>query len=163
MDRQAFEKMVVVEQESLRRFLLNLCGNQDVADDVAQEAFLKAYLNMASFRGAAKVSTWLFAIARNCFYDYVKKTKTAASATQPIADSDCLLAAPPSRTEANEELYLALNLLNATEREIVLLFYMEDKCLRDVASIMDMPVNTVKSHLRRAKQRLKEHLNYEKR
>ncbi|MDR3297463.1 MAG: RNA polymerase sigma factor [Prevotellaceae bacterium] len=163
MDRQAFEKMVVVEQESLRRFLLNLCGSQELANDIAQEAFIKAYLNMSTFRGAAKAATWLFAIARNCFYDHVKKSKAASSATQPIDGNTSHLAAPPSRTDANEELYLALNLLNAAEREIVLLFYMEDKSLKDVAAIVDMPVNTVKSHLRRAKQQLKKYLDYEKR
>jgi RNA polymerase sigma-70 factor (ECF subfamily) len=159
MDRQAFERFVIAQQESLRRFLLGLCGNRETADDLAQEAFIKAYQHLSSFRGNAKMTTWLFSIARNCFYDYAKKTRKFAQ--QSLDDNISGLPCEPyNYNEKDEELYLALDTLNGVEREAVLLFYMEDKSLKEIAAITGVPVNTVKSHLRRAKQQLKQFIIY---
>ncbi len=58
----------------------------------------------------------------------------------------------------NQELYMALGELNEKERSMVLLFYMEDKSLKEISKITDIPVNTVKSHLSRAKTHMSEHL-----
>jgi len=70
VNRAAFEKEVINNQEPLRRFLLNLCGGDGaLSDDIAQEAFIKAYLNINSFNGLSKFSTWLFRIAYNCYCD----------------------------------------------------------------------------------------------
>jgi len=70
VNREDFEREVLKNREPLRRFLLSLCmGNDSLADDIAQEAFIKAYLNLNTFRGFAKFSTWLFRIAYNCFCD----------------------------------------------------------------------------------------------
>ena len=162
MTREAFERFVEVEQESLRRFLLNLCGSRDTADDLAQEAFIKAYQGLGAFRGGAKASTWLFAIARNCFYDYVRRN--AARALLPLdASAAERLPCPACNADLDDDLRLALDTLNGIEREAVLLFYMEDKSLKDIAAITGAPLNTIKSHLRRAKQKLKDYLDYEKR
>jgi RNA polymerase sigma-70 factor (ECF subfamily) len=160
-----FEQFVAQQQEPLRRFLLNLCaGNRALADDLAQDAFVKAYMNFHTFKGRSKLSTWLFRIAYNCFYDHLKaaKKQEADSIENYIyklynEDSAC--------TEADKTLYLALEKLTGKEREIVLLFYMEEKSLKDIGVITGIPVNTVKSHLRRAKEHLKiylEQLGYEK-
>jgi RNA polymerase sigma-70 factor (ECF subfamily) len=161
----AFERFVKQQQEPLRRFLLNLCaGNRALADDLAQDAFIKAYTNLAGFKGRSKMSTWLFRIARNCFYDYIEaanKQRTTAIENYTYTlfqeDSAC--------SETDKTLYLALEKLNCKEREMVLLFYMEEKSLKDISVITGFPVNTVKSHLRRAKEHLKIHLKqleYEK-
>ena len=76
MDKAQFIEMVSREQESLRRFLCVLCrGDAFRADDIAQEALLKAYLSFGKFEGRAKFSTWLFRIAYNCFYDNMAVSK----------------------------------------------------------------------------------------
>ena len=68
-DRRAFDKLVGKYQSPVRRFLLNLTmGDSMLSDDLAQETFIKAYLNIRSFQGISSFSTWLFRIAYNTFY-----------------------------------------------------------------------------------------------
>ena len=70
MTKEQFIEMIALEQESLRRFLRGLCsGDGFRADDLAQEALLKAYLSFERFEGRSKFSTWLFRIAFNSWYD----------------------------------------------------------------------------------------------
>lgn len=76
MTPERFIDNVRAEQESLRRFLLALCGGDGtIADDIAQDALIRAYVASSNFRGLSKFSTWLFRIAYNCYLDYRKKTQ----------------------------------------------------------------------------------------
>lgn len=69
-DHRAFERLVRKYQSSVRRFLLNLTlGDSYLADDLAQETFIKVYLNIRSFKGISAFSTWLYRIAYNVFFD----------------------------------------------------------------------------------------------
>lgn len=157
MNRKEFEQQVLINQEPLRRFLLNLCsGNAALSDDIAQEAFIKAYLNINSFNGLSKFSTWLFRIAFNCYCD----SKRASQRYSLVEIEDKILTSQETTDKRykNQELYMALGKLNEKERSIVLLFYMEDKSLKEISKIADFPVNTVKSHLSRAKTHMSEHL-----
>lgn len=157
MNRKEFEQQVLINQEPLRRFLLNLCsGNAALSDDIAQEAFIKAYLNINSFNGLSKFSTWLFRIAFNCYCD----SKRASQRYCLVEIEDKILTSQETTDKRykNQELYMALGKLNEKERSIVLLFYMEDKSLKEISKITDFPVNTVKSHLSRAKTHMSEHL-----
>lgn len=158
MNRSEFEKEVILVQEPLRRFLYNLC-NGDIAlgDDIAQESLIKAYINLSSFSGKSKFSTWLFRIAYNCFCDNKRAQKKFTStelnenivADQTGADSKY----------KNQELYMAMSRLSEKERTTVLLFYMEDRSMKEISVITGMPENTVKSHLSRARGNLSNHLN----
>lgn len=157
MNRKEFEQQVLINQEPLRRFLLNLCsGNAALSDDIAQEAFIKAYLNINSFNGLSKFSTWLFRIAFNCYCD----SKRASQRYSLVEIEDKILTSQETTDKRykNQELYMALGKLNEKERSIVLLFYMEDKSLKEISKITDIQVNTVKSHLSRAKTHMSEHL-----
>ena len=102
VDKAQFIEMVSREQESLRRFLCVLCrGDAFRADDIAQEALLKAYLSFGKFEGRAKFSTWLFRIAYNCFYDNIaasKKTEGEPLTVGPCADSNIRNFTGPSET-----------------------------------------------------------------
>jgi RNA polymerase sigma-70 factor (ECF subfamily) len=165
VNRAEFEKEVLLIQEPLRRFLYNLCsGDAALGDDIAQEALIKAYLNLSSFSGKAKFSTWLFRIAYNCFCDNKRASKKYASAElneNIVKDNE----SADSKFK-NQELYMAMSKLNEKERTTVLLFYMEDRSLKEIAVITGMPENTVKSHLSRARGNLSNHLNqigYERR
>jgi len=75
-NRKAFNELVVRYQSPIRRFFLNqTLGNKPLSDDLAQDTFVKAYLNIAKFRGSAAFSTWLYRIAYNVFYDYTRSNK----------------------------------------------------------------------------------------
>ncbi len=157
MNRTEFEKQVLNNQEPLRRFLLNLCnGDSALSDDIAQEAFIKAYLNLNSFNGFSKFSTWLFRIAYNCYCDN-KRVSQRYSSVQ-IEDKILTSQETSDNKYKNQELYMALAKLNEKERTSILLFYMEDRSLKEVSKITDTPLNTVKSHISRAKIHMSEHL-----
>jgi RNA polymerase sigma-70 factor (ECF subfamily) len=155
--RSEFEQQVRINQEPLRRFLINLCsGDVSLSDDIAQEAFIKAYLNLNSFSGKSKFSTWLFRIAYNSFCD----NKRAAQRYTPVELDERRYFANEGTDEKfkNQELYMALSRLNPNERSSILLFYMEDKSIKEISLITGIKENTVKSHLSRAKTNLSGYL-----
>ena len=157
MNRKEFELQVQINQEPLRRFLRNLCrGDAALADDIAQEAFIKAFLHLETFGGRSTFSTWLFRIAYNCFCD----TKKAAERYSPVEVESLIVTASEKSDQAfdHQALYLALDKLNTKERTAILLFYMEEKSLKEIAVITRMPVNTVKAHLSRGRLHVSEHL-----
>lgn len=163
MTKEQFIELVGQNQGSLRRFLTVLCsGDSFRADDIAQNALLKAYLSFERFEGKAKFSTWLFRIGYNCFID--SKRDAAMSESDELKPSYEQI--PDDRIsdidDEYQELYLAIAGLTETERTIVLLFYMEEKSVKDIEKIMDMPSGTVRSHLSRARAHLKSYLEKDK-
>ena len=82
MSPERFIDLVRAEQESLRRFLLALCGgNAFEADDIAQDALIRAYVASGSFLGLSRFSTWLFRIAYNCYIDRYRKPRAESVQT----------------------------------------------------------------------------------
>ncbi len=174
MTREQFIEQVALSQESLRRFLCVLCGGDSSrADDIAQEALLKAYLSFGRFEGKARFTTWLFRIAYNCLYDH--KYKSGKCVTEPLAYEtvfgQCSDGAeePSGSGYADEsdsadkrfehqQLYMAIEALSEHERTVVLLFYMEEKSINDIVLITGMPSGTVRSYLSRARGHLRKHL-----
>ncbi len=76
MNQERFISQVREQQEPLRRFLLALCGGDAaLADDIAQDALVRAYVASGSFLGLSKFSTWLFRIAYNCYIDHCRKAR----------------------------------------------------------------------------------------
>lgn len=126
-----------------------------LSDDIAQEAYIKAYLNINSFSGKSKFSTWLFRIAYNCFCDNKRAQQRVTT-----VDIDNTVAYSDSGTDGrfrNQELYMALSNLNEKERSCILLFYMEDKSIKEISLITGIKENTIKSHLSRAKGNIYEY------
>lgn len=158
---ECFDSLVRDNQESLRRFLISLCGgNVALADELAQESFVKAYLHYNSFKGNAKFSTWLFKIAYNLFYDLKRKStrfkqESLDSLNYQIEESR---SNEYDSKYINRSLREALDILKEEEKISILLFYMESKSLKEISQISSIPENTVKSHLRRAKQKMSEYL-----
>ena len=75
-DKRAFDTLVKKYQSPVRRFFLHqTLGNEELSDDLAQETFIKAYTHIASFKNLANFSTWLYRIAYNIFYDYIRTRK----------------------------------------------------------------------------------------
>ncbi len=176
MTREQFIEQVAQSQEPLRRFLCVLCGGDSSrADDIAQEALLKAYISFGRFEGKAKFSTWLFRIAYNCFYDHVQKASRNVSEALreesiPVGDviAECVETAAPEyideslaadRNFEHQQLYMAIEALSCDEKAVVLLFYMEDRTVKDIEQITGMPSGTVRSHLSRARAHLRAYLS----
>lgn len=156
-DKSAFDKLTCKYQSSIRRFFLNLTmGDVPLSDDLAQETFIKAYLNLTSFKGIAGFSTWLFRIAYNVFYDSVRSQKHYADINEHEIDNQHQTYNDFSAEKA--DIYKALNLLRKEEQTAIILFYMEDKTHVEIAKIMDCPLGTVKTHILKGKEKLGNYL-----
>jgi len=156
-DRKAFSQLVEAYQSPIRRFFFNLTGgDEELSKDLAQDTFIKAWLNIGSFRATAKFSTWLYRIAYNTFNDYARTRKSVASIdVETINDS--MVAHTPDM-DSKIDFSLALKVLKEEERAAMLLFYMEDQTINKISKIMNCPAGTVKSHLHRGKKKLAEYL-----
>jgi RNA polymerase sigma-70 factor (ECF subfamily) len=165
MTKEQFIELITHEQESLRRFLRGLCsGDGFRADDLAQEALLKAYLSFERFEGRARFSTWLFRIAFNCWYDSQrragKESEWLSLEERPPGDSPADAAESEiERTYEHQQLHQAIGNLPLQEQTVILLFYMEEKSIKEIEIITGMPSGTVRSHLSRGRRHLKEYLD----
>ena len=155
MTREQFIRMVQAEQESLRRFLLSLCcGNRDEADDIAQDALVKAYLSLSKHEERGKGAAWLYRIAYNTFLDAVRSRRTL----QPLEEaraSHADAAFSADRDFRYQPLYLALEELPPKERSAILLFYIKGYSIREIAQIVDATEDAVKKQLSRGRDKLK--------
>lgn len=153
-DRRAFGRLVEEYNDGLRRFLLNLTlGDAALTDDLAQETFIKVYLSLRSYRGLARFRTWLYRIAYNEFYMYMRRRRET-SATESGYDNVADTVSPYAASDAGMDVERCLTVLSDAERTAVLLFYMDDRPIKEIADIMQMPQGTVKSHLSRAKAKM---------
>ena len=159
MTREQFTQLVRKEQANLRRFLLAVCGgNRDEADDIAQEALMKAYVASRDFEDEAGFSAWIYRIACNCLIDHQRKV-AAHGVTLDIEKAHDVAA--PSRSDDSfiyQELYHAIDGLTVSERTAVLLFYMEDRPIKEITAIMNVAEGTVKAYLSRGREHLREKL-----
>ena len=170
---RAFERLVRKYQSPVRRFFLNqTAGDTMLSDDLAQETFIKVYVNISSFRQLSSFKTWLFKVAYNVWQDYIRSNKpTLSLITEYPAEGenkgtksidsfafDCESGGGTASSDASLDLNSAMKILTENERTCVTLALIEDLPMDKVASITGMPVGTVKSHLHRGKQKLAEYL-----
>jgi RNA polymerase sigma-70 factor, ECF subfamily len=148
-DLGAFESLVRAYQEPVWRFLRRLLGDAGVAEDVAQETFLRVFRRLPTFAFEAKFSTWVFQIARNAGVDELRSLRRRirlASLTRP----------PPAvgMPEARAEIDAALASLPVDLREAILLIEVLGLRYREVARVLGVPEGTVKSRVFSARSRL---------
>ena len=160
MTEERFIDLIRVEQEPLRRFLLALCGGDSaLADDIAQDSLVRAYVASGSFMGLSSFRTWLFRIAYNCYVDHRRKKHPELA---PIDGNEALNLEDRNTSDASfryQQLYQALDRLSDNERTAIILFYFEDRSIKEIASILGIPAGTVKYHLSIGRSHLKEHLS----
>ena len=156
MTREEFITQVEREQGALRGFLLALCcGRKDDADDLAQDALVKAYISSAGYHEKGKFRSWLFKIAHNTFLNHQASCRTMESldeARRLIGDS-----AADSSFE-HQDLYLALRTLPPKERSSITLFYLNGYSVKEIAQITETSEDAVKKQLSRGRDKLKERL-----
>lgn len=156
MTREVFIAHIEREQEALRSFLLALCcGNKDDADDLAQDALVKAYLSSAGYQEKGKFRSWLFKIAHNTFLNHKASCRTMES-----IDAARTLVGNTSADAsfAHQDLYLALRTLPPKERSSITLFYLSGYSIKEIAAITETPTSAVKQQLSRGRYQLKERL-----
>ena len=150
MTREQFIELIKKEQEPLRRFLLALCcGNRDEADDIAQEALVKAYLSLSKYEG----TTWLYRFAYHQFIDTTRCRRTMQPMDVLEKQEDASFAA--DRDFRFQSLYIALEELPPKERTAILLFYLKGYSIREITDIVEATEDAVKKQLSRGREKLK--------
>jgi RNA polymerase sigma-70 factor (ECF subfamily) len=151
--REVFITHVEREQEALRGFLLALCcGKKDDADDLAQDALVKAYLSLAGYQNRGKFRSWLFKIAYNTFLNHKASCRTMDS----IDEARTLIGGNEADSSfEHQDLYLAMRTLPPKERSAITLFYLNGYSIKEIAVITETSENAVKQQLSRGRDKLK--------
>ena len=156
MTREEFIGHIESEQAAVRGFLLALCcGNKADADDLAQDALVKAYIASSGYRDEGRFRSWLFKIAHNTFLNHKASCRTMES-----IDEARTLVSPTAADSSfeHQDLYLALRTLPPKERSAITLFYLNGYNIKEIAAITDTSEDAVKKQLSRGRDKLKEKL-----
>jgi RNA polymerase sigma-70 factor (ECF subfamily) len=160
-DPNAFEDFYRVYQPRLTRFAANLLRRADLIEEVVNDTLLAVWRKPDSYSGASKVSTWVFAIA------YRKALKARRKADEPVEGSEDDLRASEEagpeqmlrRAETHAQLRDAMATLSADHRAVVDLTYFHEMGYREIAEIMNCPVDTVKTRMFHARRHLRKALS----
>ena len=167
----AFNELVQRYQKRVFNFAYRMAGNYDDANDVAQEAFIRVFNAIGTFRGDANFTTWLYRIVTNVYLDERKKQKSHLhtsledyieleenTVTRQVENGgpgpDSLL----EQGERDDLLNRAIRELPEYQRIMVILYHTQGKSYEEISQIMKLPIGTVKSRLNRARLALKEKL-----
>jgi RNA polymerase sigma-70 factor (ECF subfamily) len=161
---QAFRELVEAYQERLFAFVWRMLRNHHEAEDVCQTAFVKAYESLASYSKEYAFSTWLFTIAYRLGLNTIRKKK-AVSGNMDLSfvgsdetSGEESLANSEEARRLRRLIWSAVDKLTSAQKSAVLLFYRESKSCEEIGQVLDMPAVTVKSHLHRARAKLREQL-----
>jgi RNA polymerase sigma-70 factor (ECF subfamily) len=167
-DQEAFAELVTHHQRYVYNLAYRLLRDADEAEDLAQEAFLRAWKGLGGFRGRAKFTTWLYRIVTNLCYNRLAGLRRQLLDVGLDEDEDYLspLALssdgdPPAAIEAVERrafLHRQIAALPSKYRLVITLFYLQEFSYQEIAQVLDLPLGTVKTHLFRARERLKRQL-----
>lgn len=156
--REAFELLLDRYQHKVFRLAYSMLGDEASAEEMAQDTFLRIWKALPYYRGDASLSTWTYAITRNCCVTLRKKLgeRPTVSIEEPgvKASVDSRLASKPERLQSLPDFALLLAQLSPPYREALRLFYLEEKSYEEVAAMLGLPLGTVKTHLHRARKQL---------
>ncbi len=153
-DHHAFAELVRLHQSAVRGLLRKLTnGDFAMADDFAQDTFLKAYQKIGSFRGESAFSTWLYRIAYNIWRESHRRIRE----TVGLDETATANIAAPAETDAalKHDLNVAMDRLSEPERTCILMCYQSGMTHDEAADVLKIPVGTVKTHLSRGKEKLR--------
>jgi RNA polymerase sigma-70 factor (ECF subfamily) len=155
---ERFQALVGTHRERAVRLAWRLVGGDDAAaEDVAQEAFVRAYRALPRFREEASLSTWLYRIVVRQAASH-RRWRALREAWTPTLEADAPAPAREADPALRERIRRALDRLTHRQRQAFVLVHMEQFRAREAAEILRMPVGTLKSHLHRALVRLRREL-----
>lgn len=169
-DQDAFRELVDLYKDKVYQIAYRMVGNAYEAQDMAQEAFLRAYANIESYDENRKFSTWLFRITTNLCIDRLRKKKPDYSLDAEIPGAEGLdgysqLSSPDKlpdeqvvTMEMQEWVQEGILKLPPKYRTAIVLRYIEDLSIQEISDILDLPENTVKTHVHRGREALRKHL-----
>ena len=148
-DADAFAALVRAHQGSVFSIGLRMLNRRDAAEDLAQDVFLQLYRRLGDIESLEHLGFWLRRVASNLAIDWLRRLPYTQ--TQPLDDDVPVPAAENAQDPLRDrELAKLLGELTPPARAVMLLRYQEDRDLNEIGAMLDMPVNTVKSHIKRS-------------
>ncbi len=163
-ERSAMRELVDLHKDRLFAFIWRMARHHHDAEEICQDAFLKAFASLDTFSTDYRFSTWLFTIGYRVCLNHLRR-KRALTGELDFATVRLDLDGPETLSLQSEEagrlrdlIWSAVDRLSAPQRAAVLLFYRHECGCHEIARVLELPVATVKSHLHRARTRLREML-----
>lgn len=157
---EAFEALVAAYRRRVFGIAYAILRSRAAAEDVAQEVFVKLWRSLEGYDGRAQLSTWIYAITRNAAISALRRERPTSSLSEPavLAAAEAQ-AGQTDRCGADDAtLWRAVAALPDAQRQVVTLYYQDERPVEEVAEMLGMPANTVKTHLHRARARLAKEL-----
>ncbi|MBN8194179.1 RNA polymerase sigma factor SigW [Bacillus sp. NTK074B] len=169
-DQNAFAELVELYKNKVFQICYRMLGNRHEAEDIAQEAFIRAYINIETFNQKRKFSTWLFRIATNLCIDRIRKKKPDYFLDAEVAGTEGLtmysqvaadVQLPEDEVEnmeLQETIQTEISKLPEKYRSVIVLKYIEELPLQEISEILDLPLGTVKTRVHRGREALRKQL-----
>ena len=158
--REAFELLVDRFQNKVFRLAISIVRDETLAQDLAQDILVKVWKALPGYNGAASLSTWIYTISRNTCLRELKRraARRTVSLSEPVVEAS-LDSIPALQTDHREagtgmDVHTMLNQLPEKYRQVIALFYLEQKSYEEVGALLGIPLGTVKTFLYRAKKEL---------
>jgi RNA polymerase sigma-70 factor (ECF subfamily) len=161
-DEDAFRILVEMHQSKVYHLLLGMVRDEDQAQELTQETFVKAWKGLLSFRGDSTVWTWLYRIAYHTALDYLRKKKRQADLV--FIEDNCGELPDGAENEPlsivikqdkEEDLHQALTQLSFSQRAVLILYYFQGLSYREIAAVTRRPLGTIRADLHRGKGKLR--------
>ena len=166
-DQQAFEQLVLDNQNRIYSLAVRLAGDREEAFDLAQEAFVKAWQGLPAFQGESSFATWIYRLATNVCIDYLRKQKRRRQVESEVSlDDEELSWTEPAdwsqdphrqleRSEQGRALARGLEALPEQQRQILVLRELSGLSYQEIAEKLNLDLGTVKSRIARARMALR--------
>lgn len=173
-DRNAFAELVDLYKDKIYHLAYRMLYNQQEAEDIVQETFLRVFKNLDRYDQNQKFSTWIFRIGTNLCIDRLRRRKMTYSLDAQITDSEGVNGygmlsddelGPEGKvvlSETQQQIRKAIDALPEKYKSIVILRYLHDLSLQEIGDILQMPVTTVKTRVHRGREFLRKRLEQEK-
>ncbi|KIO58356.1 hypothetical protein B4064_3765 [Caldibacillus thermoamylovorans] len=171
-DQNAFGEIVELYKDKVFQLCFRMLGNSHEAEDISQEAFIRAYINIERYNIDRKFSTWLYRIATNLCIDRIRKKKPDYYLDAEVAGTEGLTLysqIPASQLAPDEEVskielqeIIQNEILKLPEkyRAVIVLRYIEELPLLEISKILDLPIGTVKTRIHRGREALRKQLRH---
>ena len=153
-DSQAIERLIELYQDTIYSMAVSFTRNPHHAEDLAQEAWIRILRGLPKFRRDSKFSTWIYRVTMNTFLNAYRSAKREQEVVGNLQAEDLELSQSGRKVETAIDVQGAVRTLSAEFRSVVLLRYVADLSYKEIASVLEIPLGTVQSRLRRALDKL---------
>lgn len=158
-DHDAYGQLVDRYKHALYRHCFAIVRREDIAEDIAQEAFITAYYKLHTYNADYRLSTWLFKIATNKALTWLSKAGREVPASDELLARIVSTLPSPDKTAVHNELHAAVAALPPKYRAVISLYYWQGLSYPEIAIALGAPLGSVKVWMSRAKKQLKQELS----